>query len=99
MVVGGHVWVCGLITAGVCVEVRGSYFQRACDCLVSRPTPGTMMLLLARSVSMSAAYVTTGAHANHVCRCEGSAVLPMFLVDPELSAFPMGMGDLTLLLV
>lgn len=87
MVVGGRVWVCGLITPGVCIKICGSYFQRPCNCLVSRLTPGTMMLLLAMfgsvvlpqlgSVSMSVAYVITGAYANHVSRCEGSVELPM----------------------
>lgn len=109
MVVGDRVWVCGLITPGVCIKICGSYFQRPCNCLVSRLTPGTMMLLLAMfgsvvlpqlgSVSMSVAYVITGAYANHVSRCEGSVELPMPLTEPGLSASSTGMGDLTLLLV
>lgn len=74
-----------------------------------RLTPGTMMLLLAMfgsvvlpqlgSVSMSVAYVITGAYANHVSRCESSVELPMPLTEPGLSASSTGMGDLTLLLV
>lgn len=64
---------------------------------------GSVVLPQLGSVSMSVAYVTSGAHANHVCRYEGSAELPMLLMDlglsGGLSASPKGMGDLTLLLV
>lgn len=74
------------MSGSVVLSLLGSVL-RSCDCLVSRLTPGTMRLLLAMSgsvvlpqlgsVFMSVAYVTTGAYANHVCRCEGSVELPM----------------------